>query len=273
MVKKLLKNILYPWLKSSPDFLIIGAQKAGTTSLYNYLLFHPQIMGNKTWKEIRYFDLKENYDQGFGWYLSHFPNKLSKGEKLTFDASPGYLYFPYIPQLIKQDLGDIKMIAILRNPVDRAYSAWKMYHSFVNNPQVSEFSRRIADERTFAEAIEQELDNQCKLDIYPYDYINRGKYAEQLENYYQYFNRETLLVLSLDQLQKELETTLNQVCDFLNIERFSPKNFESFQEKKYNIGLKVPAKSDDLEVLENLKEYFIPYNQKLYELLNWDVLW
>jgi len=133
MFKKLIKNGIYPIIKSQPDFLIIGAQKAGTTALYRYLSQHPQILENNTWKEIHYFDKSENYAQGFGWYLGHFPSKFQKRRKLTCDATPSYIYFQHVPKVIKQDLGNIKMIAVLRDPVARAYSSWQMHHSFVNN--------------------------------------------------------------------------------------------------------------------------------------------
>jgi hypothetical protein len=86
MIKDLIKNVAYPMLKSRPDFLVIGAQKAGTTSLYNYLIQHPKVVGNESWKEIRYFDLHENYNKGLGWYLGNFPSKREKGDRLTFDA-------------------------------------------------------------------------------------------------------------------------------------------------------------------------------------------
>lgn len=271
MIKTLVKNVTYPVLMSRPDFLVIGAQKAGTTSLYNYLIQHPQIIGNKSWKEIRYFDLPENYEKGFGWYLGNFPSKLKKGDRLTFDASPSYLYFDYIPELIKKDLGDIKMIAILRNPVDRAYSAWQMYHSFADNS--IDFLREIADTRTFAQAIDQEL-NGPNTAQYPYDYIDRGKYVYQLKNYYQTFDQNGLLLLNFNHFKKDLTGLLNQTCDFLELERFSEEKLQEFQQTKYNKGkYKYEKTEEDLKVLEELKAYFVPYNQELYNFLGEDYNW
>ncbi|MEQ8969621.1 MAG: sulfotransferase domain-containing protein [Coleofasciculus sp. C1-SOL-03] len=271
-MKQLVKGLVYPIIKSKPDFLIIGAQKAGTTSLYRYLSQHPQIMENKTWKEIRYFDLPENYSQGFGWYLGHFPSKFSKGNKLTCDASPSYLYFPHIPKLIKQDLGTIKMIAVLREPVSRAYSAWQMYHSFSDNP--NENLKAIADERSFAEAIEQELNPESNTAKYPYDYIDRGKYVEQLENYYNYFDRDSILVLNVAQFRKNLETVLNYVCDFLNIENFPENEINNFNNQKHNTGkYKFSKTPEDQEKMELLKSYFTPFNERLYTLLGTHYNW
>ncbi|WP_107667324.1 sulfotransferase domain-containing protein [Cyanothece sp. BG0011] len=272
-MKKLIKDLIYPLVKSPPDFLIIGAQKAGTTSLYNYLVQHPQIIGNKTWKEVRYFDVPENYSQGWSWYLGCFPSKIEKGNRLTFDVSPSYLYFPEIPQRIKEALGTIKMIVILRNPVDRAYSAWKMYHSFANNPEVAENNKKIADERTFTQAIHQELNNECAPDIYPYDYINRGKYVEQLNNYYQYFDKNNLLILSFEELKNNKRALLNKICEFLEIEPFPDAILQQLEKKSYNVGKGVEITAEHREVLEKLKNYFIPFNEKLYELLNNSYHW
>lgn len=270
MIKNLIKNLAYPIIKSRPDFLVIGAQKAGTTSLYNYLIQHPQVVGNESWKEIRYFDLQENYSRGFGWYLGNFPSKKEKGNRLTFDASPSYLYFDYIPELIKKDLGNIKMIAILRNPVDRAYSAWQMYNSFSDNPH--EHHRSIADKRTFLEAIEEEQKG-IKTE-YPYDYLNRGKYAHQLEGYYKHFEKENLLVLNFNQFKEDVETLLNSVCDFLGIEPFSLDKLEEFKGKKYNTGkYKIEKSESDLQVIQQLKDYFVPYNEELYTLLGQRYNW
>jgi hypothetical protein len=269
-IRQLIKQVAYPILRSRPDFLILGAQKAGTTSLYRYLSQHPQILANNSWKEVRYFDIPENYSRGFGWYLGNFPWKFQKQNKLTCDASPNYLYFPHVPQLIQQDLGKIKMMAILRNPVDRAYSGWQMYHSFADNPH--QHLREIADRRSFREAIEQELTPDLNTAKYPYDYIDRGKYVYQLENYYKYFNRDSILILNLDGFSKNLESTLDRVCDFLNIKRFDRELLQQFQSEKHNVG-QYRQDPGDLEVMERLRKYFIPFNQKLYQLLDCDYHW
>jgi hypothetical protein len=270
MIKDLIKKAIYPAIKSPPDFLVIGAQKAGTTSLYNYLTQHPQVIGNKSWKEIRYFDLPQNYSRGYGWYLGNFPSKVEKGDRLTFDASPSYLHFDNIPARIKADLGEIKMIAILREPVKRAYSAWQMYQSFFDNP--NDHLRVTADDRSFAAAVEQELQGKAKEAKYPYDYVARGKYAEQLERYYKQFDKSQILVLNFAQFKQDLPGLLNQVCEFLEIEPFSPETLQQFQQKRHNVG-KYEIDLDDQAVMDQLKEYFIPYNQKLYDLVGQNYNW
>ena len=271
MIKKTVKNIINPLINSPPDFLIIGAQKAGTTSIARYLEQHPQIIGNNSWKEVRYYDLPENYSQGWGWYLGNFPFKWQKGNRLTFDASPSYLYFPHIAKQIQEDFSEIKMIVILRNPVKRAYSGWRMYHSFQDNSL--EHLSSIADYRGFSEAIEQELNGDLSNQAnYPYHYLARGRYVEQLENYFQYFKRDTILVLQFEKLKTDLEIVLNQICDFLDIEHFSSKKFQQLQEEKYNVG-KYETSDQDLAVMEKLIDYFQPFNKRLYQLLGCNYNW
>lgn len=268
MLKEAIKQRVYPLIKSRPDFLIIGAQKAGTTSLYQYLVQHPQIVGNKSWKEIRYFDLPENYSRGFGWYLGNFPSKIHKGSRLTFDASPSYLYFNDIPKLIRQDLGDIKMIAILREPASRAYSAWQMYHSFFDNPHQS--LREIVDMRTFSQAIEDEM---CGKDSsYPYAYIDRGKYIQQLKNYYYHFDPASILILDFDQLKKNISSVLESVCTFLEIEPFPQTAIQKLQKEKYNTG-KYHKSDADAGAIAKLKDYFAPFNEELYQFLGKNYNW
>jgi hypothetical protein len=273
MIKNTIKKLIYPLIKSVPDFLVIGTQKAGTTSLYNYLIQHPQVIRNKSWKEVRYYDMSENYNQGWGWYLGNFPSKWEKGARLTLDNSPSYLYFPHIPELIKRDLGEIKMIAILREPVSRAYSAWKMYHSFGTNPDVALVNQKIADRRSFAEAIAQELSHQPPAAIYSYDYVARGRYVEQVERYFNTFGREKLLILESKQFQKNITESLHQVCEFIGIDPFTDALLSKLSEEKYNVGLQQETSVEIQQTLDQLKDYYRPFNEKLYQLLGKSYDW
>ncbi|WP_413167273.1 sulfotransferase domain-containing protein [Capilliphycus salinus ALCB114379] len=268
MVKKRVKEVIYstyPIWKSKPDFIIIGAQRSGVTSLYRYLAQHPESLITWTWRETYYFDVHENYNKGLGWYLKHFPSKLRKGKKLTFEAAPSYLYPQYIPPRIQQDLGNIKMIAILRNPADRAYSAWQMFQEYSKNPDP--YLRGIADQRTFAEAIAQELDPNSTPPKYPYQYIEKGKYANYLKNYYQYFDKQNILVVNFEQFRDRLSEVLENVCNFLEIQPFSTEQIKQLKTQKYAAANYV-INPGDPEIIEQLKAYFSPENQKLYELLN-----
>ncbi|MGZ8918140.1 MAG: sulfotransferase family protein [Methylobacter sp.] len=109
---------------SFPNFMIIGAQKAGTTALYEYLSRHPQIQPTKV-KELHYFNCEARYKNGIEFYRSFF--QLDTESKLLFDASPGYLNNANAPKRIYAHNPNVKIIILLRDPVERAYSAWNMY--------------------------------------------------------------------------------------------------------------------------------------------------
>src|SRR2546423_3645393 len=101
MIRRFSRNLVYPLTRIKPQLLILGAQKAGTTSLYNYLASHPEIIPNRSWKEVNFFDDPNNYRLGMGWYLSQFPTRYAARGRITMDASPGYFYFPQVPKLIQ----------------------------------------------------------------------------------------------------------------------------------------------------------------------------
>src|SRR5699024_9381850 len=106
---------------STPNFLIIGAPKAGTTSLFQYLAKHQHIIPSQK-KELLYFSV--NQRMGLRGYLKNFPLKQEKMNKLTFEASPSYLFYPNGLQRIKRLFPGIKLVVLLRDPVNRAFSQW-----------------------------------------------------------------------------------------------------------------------------------------------------
>ena len=109
-----------------PDYLLIGAQKCGTTSLYNYLVSHPEVRRCLR-KEVGYFD--QHFDRGLAWYLAHFPMKSFVGfQQVTGEATPDYYYSPQAPQRAHLVMPQAKLIILLRNPVDRAHSQY--WHLF-----------------------------------------------------------------------------------------------------------------------------------------------
>ncbi|GBF81363.1 sulfotransferase domain-containing protein [Aphanothece sacrum] len=196
------------------------------------------------------------------------------GNRLTFEASPNYLYYEFVPERIKKDLGILKMIAILREPVSRAYSGWQMFHSFENidNAHLKPFF----DKRNFSEAVEEEFQSDFDYNKYPfrYDYVGRGRYVEQLENYCHHFGKENLLVLNFTDIHKNIPLILDQVCKFLNLNPFPEEIIQKIQTEKYNSGkYKSDKTPEDEQTIENLKSYFAPYNEKLYDFLgnryNW----
>lgn len=269
-MKTFAKNLLVPHIRTKPDFLIVGAQKSGTTSLYRYLAEHPAILPNKSWKEVHYYNNIDNYRKGIGWYLNHFPFKHIKQNRLTFEATPEYLYFPEIPKRIYEDLGDIRIIIILRNPAERAYSAWHMYHSFEANPH--EHLRMLFDSRTFHNAMDDELFSGSFPSNHPYHYLDRGKYVYQVNRYYEVFKKKNVLVLNFSDLKNNLFRLLEVVCDFLNIDRFQHDLVAGLKNKQYNVGT-YKKDSFDIQKIKELEDFYTPYNQKLFKLIGEDFDW
>ena len=231
-------------------------------------------MPNRSWKEVRFFDVPDNYQQGMGWYLGHFPWRHQARGRISLDASPSYLYFPQVPSLIRKHLGaEIRMIAVLRDPVDRAYSAWRMYHSFGTNAHIAENNRKIADRRSFSQAVSEELGGRLDRDLYPYAYVGRGHYADQLKNYYDVFGERNLLVLEFSRLHSRPGVVLDEITDFLGIARFSDDQKSQILSQRHNAGLAKSTSESDETTLHTLREYYQEPNARLNKLLGWNLKW
>src|SRR6187397_1377370 len=127
------RNAVWTWgratssLRALPDFLILGAQKAGTTALYSYLRRHPAIVG-PSWKEVSFFD--RHYARGEAWYRGNFPTRLrhalaerrAHARAIAGEASPSYVFHPSAPERVAALVPDARLIALVRNPIDRALS-------------------------------------------------------------------------------------------------------------------------------------------------------
>ncbi|ACK72573.1 sulfotransferase [Gloeothece citriformis PCC 7424] len=254
-----------------PDFLIVGAQKAGTTSLYYYLKQHPQIMGASQ-NEVHFFDYK--FHKGLLLYKSYFPTqreiyqKQEKLEKkvLTGETSPYYLFHPLVPKRIATLLPEVKIIIILRNPVARTYSHYQ--HEVRKGRETLTFEEALKQEKN---RLKGEVDKiMSKENYYSYNhacfaYIERSKYIEQIKKYCELLKQENLLILSSEEFFYNPQEVYNEVLKFLGLDSFSimdknPKNVGSYNKTA------IP--------LENkLREYYQPYNQQLYDYLQKDFGW
>lgn len=201
-----------PWPPNKRvDFLICGAQKSGTSAIDLHMRDHPSIcMGEH--KELHYFDSDHffsDHRRTYDLYHQHFrpPNARS----LIGEATPIYMYWKTAPKRIYDYNSRIKIIIILRNPIDRAYSHWNMI-------------RHRGDEKlSFAEALhaeEQRLTQAFPLQSRSYSYASRGFYTEQLYRIWSFFSRDQVLVLQYDLLRDKPFTAMNTICDFLGISHF-----------------------------------------------------
>ncbi|MBE9042807.1 sulfotransferase domain-containing protein [Pleurocapsales cyanobacterium LEGE 10410] len=185
----------------TPDFIIIGAAKSGTTSLYEYLCRHPQIF-MCTPKEPDFFSIDANYAKGMDWYCSLFDE--ASPTQTCGEASTTYSRWHQHPQTaerIYQALGQIKLIYIMRHPVDRAYSFY--IHRFKGSLHKPE----LAVSNTFEETINQQS-----------EFIESSYYLQQIEQYLQFFPQESLLFLLMEDLIDRPAETLNKIMTFISVD-------------------------------------------------------
>jgi hypothetical protein len=246
-------------LRGLPSALIIGAQRSGTTSLFNYLAQHPDVRP-PLGKEIHYFDL--HYARGIRWYRGRFPFRHRlRGRALTIDASPYYLFHPLAPERAARLLPDVKLVAILRNPIDRAFS---------------HYQHEVRDGRetlSFAEAVEREAerlgDEEERLRRDPgyysynhhrFSYLRRGRYLEQLTRWVGRYPRERLLVLQSERLFREPAAVCAQLYEYLGLRPHRLGHYAAFYQGNYEREMSP-------ELRARLAAHFEPHNRALYQWL------
>lgn len=174
-----------------PDFLIVGSGKCGTTALKHYLVQHPEVFVYP--REIHFFDHDENYNKGFSFYLSFFQGV--DGEKAIGDESPGYMYEPVAAGRIHKCLPDVKLIFMLRDPVDRAFSEYRMH-----------VLKKI-ERCSFEDAI---VGNEV--------YLKQGFYSEQIKNLLEFFPKEQMFFIVSEEFRRNKEKIMRQVLNFLGVD-------------------------------------------------------
>ena len=251
--------------RALPSFIIVGTAKGGTTSLFEYLSKHPRVFPPLR-KQVKYFYY--NYALGFDWYQAHFPlrRKLNSNQGITGEATPNYMFRAEAIQRIALALPNIKLIALLRNPVERAYS----HYNYV---------QRVSKEAlSFDEAINKELNypdgNMGKTAketeqlqaIYPHrNYIARGRYIEQIPRLFEFFPEQNILILKSEDFFSDTPTIFQKTLKFLDLPGWEPDNYTIFKKGRYA--------EINQETREKLEQYYYPYNQELYDFLNRDFGW
>jgi hypothetical protein len=244
-----------------PDFLILGAQKAGTTALYAYIRWHPGITG-PSWKEVSFFD--RHYERGDSWYRGHFP--IRAGDRLIGEASPGYLFHPLAPERIKSTVPDARLIVLLRDPVDRALSHYHHEVALGREPLSFEDAIEAEAERTRGEEERMVHDPRYfSQACWDYTYLARGRYAEQLERWLGVFPREQLLVLPSEELAAEPSKTYAGVLGFLGAQPHELGSYPPLYKQEYG-----EMRAD---TRRRLAEHFAEPNRRLNELLGRDFGW
>jgi len=290
-----------------PNVVILGAQKAATTTLYKALIKHPDVCESKLFdgepkyrhKEIHFFD-DEYDDKSPEWYCSKFSE--CTGKKVSIEATPNYLNFD-IARRMKETLppsarNELKMVAILRNPVDRILSWYNHIRGIAamqgeegchKTPWCEQFLRKSYEGitpinsgvRSANTTIAQgdHLDQFISFDeFYSTDIfsVDLGKYADILEEYFEVFDKKNILVLNFDYFMRDQKRSLNLISNFLDIDsdkwdsdfKFTHANAKRYEGKQgiYEI---------DCKYIEEIDDFYQPYNKKLHYMMfkNQDKFW
>ena len=248
-----------------PDFYILGGQKCGTTSRFMYLTRHPAILSPNA-KDIRFFD--KYFFKGINWYRINFPSKSRKSllrksfkHVLTGEGTERYFDHPHAPQRIKQVTPHAKFIILLRNPIERSYSHYKMISR--RHAESLPFEKVIQEEDRIISLYQKMIDDPSYYsDIYfRHGYLHRGIYVDKIKHWMEVFPKEQFLIIQSEEFFREPSKIYNQVLDFLGVENFDLDQYEQFRKQDYSESKLL------VDTRKKLVDYFKPHNQRLYEFL------
>jgi hypothetical protein len=258
-------------LRLQPGFIMIGAQRCGTTSLFRALMAHPQVVRPAFHKGINFFDL--NYYRGLTWYRGHFPvarmaqaATARHGGPMTFEASGYYMYHPFAMERLARDLPRVKLVVMLRDPVERAFSAYK--HEYARGYEWESFEKalELEDDRLIGEIDRMRADPAYESFTHRHhSYTRRGQYADQLERIFGLFPREQVHVMDSEAFFARPAQEYEELTGFLGLQPFQPASFG-----QHNARPGTPMAPGTQRTLE---DHFAPHNKRLAELLDWAQPW
>ncbi|MBD1869399.1 tetratricopeptide repeat protein [Cyanobacteria bacterium FACHB-471] len=254
----------YSWQFGSshkPDFFILGVGKAGTTSLYKYLVKHPQVLPALQ-KEVNFFS--HYFDEGLPWYLAQFPCEIEGLKFLTGEATPCYLAFPEADQKLFSLFPDAKLILLLRNPVDRTISH---YHDIVR----AHYEERSLETAIFSEleilkdATEETLTDGSYFSK-SWSYVLNSLYVYSIRRWTKLFPKENFLIIKSEDLYANPAKVVADTFNFLGLPNYQLNKYKNYYPGDY----KSPV-SESLR--RTLADYFKPHNQMLEEYLGIEFNW
>ncbi|ACA99499.1 MULTISPECIES: sulfotransferase domain-containing protein [Cyanophyceae] len=221
------------------DFVVIGAMKAGTTSLYNYLTKHPELSLPYTEKEVNFFNNDEHWSMGIDWYAKNFKeNTLKRGE-----VNPNYAMFPrcqLVPTRLHQFSPNVKIIYVLRDPIERFRS--HIHHNYIKG----------LENRGIDEILEDKNDSLW--------YISYSKYCYQIEKILDFFNHDQLMILTLEELTDNPVSVMNSIFKFLGVKEnahigdYTEINHASNEKVKAGKILNAIRKTPLINLYQSIKE-------------------
>ena len=275
MIKKIFKVIKYIIIKRGffgisspfrtlPSFIIIGVKRCGTTTLFENLAEHPCIE-KSSHDNIGFFN--DNFHLGINWYKSHFvtlnkKNEIIKkfGKFATYDVTTSYIRNPELATKIKAEIPNCKIIAILRNPIDRAFSEYN--ENLKKKPNMDSFEKIILQELNDYRKIS---DEDINLIIKQLNLIGKGLYQRQLKKWFEMFSKESILILSTEEFEKNPDMTYSKIFHFLELPDHKIKNTKKFNKNLYS--------KMDGNIRKKLEEFFEPHNNELFNLINENFKW
>jgi hypothetical protein len=258
-----------------PDFLIIGTKRGGTTSLWRYLIQHPlvpRLFPAWNTKTSHYFE--ENWPKGEAWYRSHFPTARQRaalerrhgGPSKAGESAPLYMFHPLVAGRVADLMPQARIIVLLRDPVERAFSHWKERRTEGKEPLGFAEALAAEDERTAGERDRLIADPDAFSE--PFDswsYLARGRYLEHLEPWLDRFDRGQLLFLPSESLYRDPAGCYAQVLDFIGLPAYELPAYDVFNDR--------PSKGMDDTVRAELSAYYRPYNEALAQRLGMTFDW
>ena len=241
-----------------PDFLIIGAKRCGTTSLFSHLPEHPSIIKSHH-DNMGFFN--DNFHLGLNWYRSFFPTKSlkkrieNKFEKcLSFDTTTTYMENKKTAENVSAVKQNMKIIVMVRNPIDRAYSQY--HRSIKDNMESREFEDLVNEE---IKKLDLQKDTFFQIRRNESNYIKKGLYYEQLKPWFELFPKENIGIFSTEEFRIDSKKIYNEIFDFLNLPHFTIKNNKIMEKGNY-----LPMKE---EIRSKLSIFYREHNEKFFKLI------
>ncbi|MEN8239454.1 MAG: sulfotransferase domain-containing protein [Actinomycetota bacterium] len=247
-------------LRYEPKFLIIGGIRCGTTSLIRYLGQHPCVRIPAT-KEVHYFDW--NFHRGRNWYRSWFPLDLERGNSdvIAGESSPAYLMDPHVPERVAETMPDARIILLVRDPVERAHSHFRLRRSRGFEPRES-FSEALADEpRRMKAAMAPGKRSGVLLD----SYFHQGEYVVGLERWLAHFDQDQILIIQSERFFADPAASHGEVLEFLDL---APHDVG-----QYDVHNAAPAANIDPDLRSILSRRYGEANARFYEMIGQDFGW
>ena len=250
-------------LRLRPSFIIVGAQRAGTTTLYRVLEQHPAVARPTVNKGIAYFDLK--HERGLRWYRGHFPIRWRARRRhgpdvVTFESSGYYLFHPLAAERIARELPDVKVVVMVREPVERAYSAHR--HELARGYESEEFEEAVnlEQERTAGE-VERIIADPAYESFHHrhHSYLARSRYSEQIERFVAELGPDRVHIVDADAFFLDPVAEFEPLRSWLGLPAWQPENVERWNAR--------PRSPMSPELRERLDRYFEPYDARLAELM------